>query len=166
MIVAIGVTGSSLGAQRREALMYEGDTLRWAGRQIRYGQLVQREAPGKLIAEAVLHVSRNGDSTTLRPARHLHLLQNEWTTEVAIHSSWRGDFYTILNAGLGDGQVSLTLVDNPLVGWIWMGGFICLAGALAAMWPPRRRRSAANEEQPSPQRAQSSHAVNHSRRAA
>jgi cytochrome c-type biogenesis protein CcmF len=166
MAVAIGITGSSLGTQRHDAVMNEGDTLRWAGREIRYVQLVQRETPDKLIAEAVLHVSRDGGSpATLRPARHLHLLQNEWTSEVAIHSTWRGDFYTILNAGLGEGQVALTLVDNPLVPWIWFGGLICLAGALTAMWPSGRQR-ALQENKQSPPGVHYPDAANEARRAA
>jgi cytochrome c biogenesis factor len=76
----------------------------------------------------------------LRPARHLHLLQNDWTTEVAIDSTWRGDFYTVLNAGLGDGRVVMTLVDNPMICWIWGGGFVTTTAAIVAMWPVSRRR--------------------------
>jgi cytochrome c-type biogenesis protein CcmF len=141
MSLAIGVTGSAVGTQRHEVLMNEGETLLWADRQIRYEQLVQQELPDKLIAEAVLHVS-HGDApaVTLRPGRHLHLLQNEWTTEVAIHSTWSGDFYTILHAGLGDGQVSLTFVDNPMMRWIWFGGYVSLFGAVVAIWPTRASR--------------------------
>jgi cytochrome c-type biogenesis protein CcmF len=74
----------------------------------------------------------------LRPARHLHLLQNEWTTEVDIASTWRGDFYTILNAGLGDGKVALTFVENPMMAWIWLGGLVMTLGTLTALWPARR----------------------------
>jgi cytochrome c-type biogenesis protein CcmF len=139
MALAIGITSSSLGNRRHEIDMNEGDVLQWAERQIRYVKLEQHTLPDKLIAEAVLEVSHDGQSSvTLRPARHLHLLQNEWTTEVAIHSTWGGDFYTILNAGLGDGKVALTFVDNPMIGWIWIGGLMACFGALAAMWPARK----------------------------
>jgi cytochrome c-type biogenesis protein CcmF len=141
--VAIGVTGSSLGTQRQELTLDEGDTIRWADRLIHYVRLDQRELPDKLVAEAVLEVAHDGSSPVeLRPARHLHLLQNDWTTEVAIESTWRGDFYTVLHAGLGDGRVVLTLVDNPLVGWIWVGGIVATIGAIVAMWPVSRRRGA------------------------
>jgi cytochrome c-type biogenesis protein CcmF len=140
--LAIGITGSSLGSQRREVEMSEGETILWADRQIRYVQLVQRSLPDKLVAEAVLEVSRGGrPPVTLRPARHLHLLQNEWTTEVDIHSTWGGDFYTVLNAGLGDGRVVLTFVENPMMRWIWVGGFIMTLGVLAAIWPARESRA-------------------------
>lgn len=141
--VAIGVTGSSLGTQRKEVTLDEGDTLEWADRQIHYVRLEQRQLPDKLVAEAVLQVARNGSAPVeLRPARHLHLLQNDWTTEVAIDSTWRGDFYTVLHAGLGDGRVVLTLVDNPMIGWIWGGGAVATVAAIVAMWPVSRSRRA------------------------
>jgi cytochrome c biogenesis factor len=78
----------------------------------------------------------------------LHLLQNEWTTEVAIHSTWGGDLYTVLNAGLGDGQIALTLVSNPMIRWIWFGGIWTTCSALVAIWPSRRRRRVAIETSP------------------
>jgi cytochrome c-type biogenesis protein CcmF len=142
--VAIGVAGSSLGTRRLEITPAEGDEIEWEGRKIRYVRLEQHELADKLVAEAVLEISR-GDSTPveLRPARHLYLLQNEWTTEVAIHSTWRGDFYTVLHAGLGDGRVALTLVNNPMMRWIWMGGLVTTLSAVVAIWPSRRRRKTA-----------------------
>jgi cytochrome c-type biogenesis protein CcmF len=139
--VAIGIAGSSLGTDRTEVVAAEGETIHWSGRQIRYEKLIQTELPDKLVAEAVLRIARDGKAPIeLRPARHLHLLQNEWTTEVAIHSTWSGDFYTLLHAGLGEGRVSLTFVVNPMIRWIWAGGAWTTASALVAIWPARRRR--------------------------
>lgn len=142
LCVAIGVTGSSLGTQRKEVTLDEGEKLSWAGRQIHYVRLEQHELPDKLVAEAVLKVAQDGSTPVeLRPARHLHLLQNDWTTEVAIASTWRGDFYTVLQAGLGDGRVVMTLVDNPMICWIWYGGVVTTTAAIVAMWPVSRRRA-------------------------
>lgn len=142
--LAIGVTGSSLGTQRQEVTLDEGDTIHWADRHVHYVRLDQRELPDKLVAEAVLEVARDGSPPVeLRPARHLHLLQNDWTTEVAIESTWRGDFYTVLHAGLGEGRVVLTLVDNPMIGWIWVGGIVATIAAVVAMWPGSYSRTAA-----------------------
>jgi cytochrome c-type biogenesis protein CcmF len=141
--VAIGVTGSSVGTERREVTLAEGDVIHWGGRQIRYVRLEQREFPDRLMAAAVLKITTKGAAPVeLRPARHLHLLQNEWTTEAAIHSTWRGDFFTVLNAGLGDGRVALTLVHNPMIRWIWTGGIVATVSAIVAMWPSRRNRGA------------------------
>jgi cytochrome c-type biogenesis protein CcmF len=149
--VAIGITGSSLGTRRHEADMSEGDVVRWADREIRYRGLEPRELPDRLALEAVLEVSRDGEPpVTLRPARHLHLLQQEWTTEVAIHSSWGGDFYTVLDAGLGDGRVVLTFVENPLIRWIWFGGIAAALCALVALWPSGRRLAAGHAQDGAP----------------
>jgi cytochrome c biogenesis factor len=69
-------------------------------------------------------------------------LQNDWTTEVAVESTWRGDFYTVLHAGLGKGRVLVTLVDNPMICWIWIGGAVATAAAIVALWPASRGRAA------------------------
>ncbi|GAG18448.1 unnamed protein product, partial [marine sediment metagenome] len=36
------------------------------------------------------------------------------------------------------GRVRLTLVENPMMRFIWMGGFIMGFGAIMAIWPARR----------------------------
>jgi cytochrome c-type biogenesis protein CcmF len=143
IVLAIGITGSALGTSRFELDMKPGDMIQWAGRQVRYDGLVQRQLPDKLVAEAVLEISHGGDPATIKPARHLHLLQNEWTTEVAIRSTWAGDFYAVLNAARADGSASLTLVDNPMMRWLWVGGAFAAGCALVAIWPGRRPKAQA-----------------------
>ena len=119
--------------------MDEGDTIRWADRQIHYVRLEQRELPDKLVAEAVLEVARDDSAPVeLRPARHLHLLQNDWTTEVAIQSDWGGDFYVILHGSAAEGRASLTLVENPMMRWLWLGGTTMAFGATITLWPRSR----------------------------
>jgi cytochrome c-type biogenesis protein CcmF len=143
--VSIGIAGSSLGTDRTEVIAAEGETIHWLDHEIRYARLVQAELPDKLVAEAVLEITRDGERPVeLRPARHLHLLQNEWTTEVAIHSTWSQDFYAVLHAGLGEGQVSLTFVVNPMIRWIWAGGVWTAASALVSIWPRWRRHLRSN----------------------
>ena len=137
--LALGVTASSLGSQRHEVIMHEGETLEWAGRRVQLTKIVQSRRPDKLIAEAILEVHQgSGPPQTLAPAQHFHLLQEEWTTEVSIHSTWGSDFYAILHSGEGIGRVRLTFVENPLMRCIWAGGWIMGFGSLVALWPTRR----------------------------
>jgi cytochrome c-type biogenesis protein CcmF len=140
--VAIGVTGSSLGDRRLDLDMSEGEVREWTGRRIEAVRLLQREEIDKLVAEFELRVGRgSGPPVVLKPARHYYLAQNHWTTEVAIHSTWSGDFYTILHAGLGDGRVALTLMEIPLVRFLWLGGWLAGAAAVVAAWPARRKKT-------------------------
>ena len=138
--LAIGVTGSSLGTRRQDVVLAQGQTVEWAGRSLRCVRLIQRELPGKLIEEVRLEVSQRGAHVaTLVPAQHLHLLQNEWTTEVAVHSTWDGDLYAILHGGAGEERVDLTLAEYPMMRWIWLGGWILGIGSLLGLWPSRGR---------------------------
>jgi cytochrome c biogenesis factor len=146
--LAVGVAGSSLGSRQYELQMREGEVVHWNDWRIDYGRLIQREVSDKLIAEVELRISRgSNEPVTLMPARHFHLLQNEWTTEVAIHSTWGADFYTILNGGLGEGRVALTFVENPLMRWIWVGSAVTALGVAIVSWPTRNNRQLAKKRQ-------------------
>ena len=141
VVVAIGVTGSSLGSRRHETVMKPGESLDWEGRRIRYQRLIQTELADKVIAQAELEVSEGGrPSYRLLPARHFHLLQENWTTEVDIHSSWQGDFYTVLNGGEEDTAVSLTFVTMPLMRWLWLGGCLSGLGVVITLCPTAQRK--------------------------
>jgi cytochrome c-type biogenesis protein CcmF len=134
--IAVGVTASSLGARRWETTMQRGDNVEWAGRSIHFTALKQQQYPDKLVVRAQLDInSASRRSVTLFPAQHLHLLQNQWASEVAIDSSFSGDFYVILDSGRGEDQIHVTFVDNPLVGWIWWGGAFIGLSALVGLWP-------------------------------
>ncbi len=137
--LALGVAGSALGTRQREASLIQGETVEWAGRSIRYTRLVQRETPGQILMETQLDLLRGGDlEATLLPAQQWHKLQDQWTSRVAIHSTWTRDLYVILHRGETGGQVHLTLFENPMVRWLWLGGYVCGAGALVGLWPARR----------------------------
>ena len=121
--IAVGVTASSLCAGRWETTMRRGDTVEWAGRSIHFTALKQQQYPDKLVVKAQLDISTASQRpVTLFPAQHLHLLQNQWSSEVAIDSSLSGDFYVILDSGRGEEQIHVTFMDNPLMCWIWWGG--------------------------------------------
>ena len=136
MCLALGVAGSSLGKREQGFRMTAGQTVQWADRSIRLVRVTQRELPDRLVAEAVLEISRGGQlQATLVPAQHYHQRQQEWTTEVAIHAGWSGDFYTILHSGTPEGELSLTFVENPLMRCLWLGGAIMVLGTGLRLWP-------------------------------
>jgi cytochrome c-type biogenesis protein CcmF len=128
--LAVGIAGSSLGSTRQNVVMREGETITWSGYTVHLAKTREFTVADKLIGDVQLEISRSGQSLcTLFPARHFHRHQKEWTTEVAIHSTWSRDLYTILHGAAGVRQADLTLVINPLVRWIWLGGWLLLVGA-------------------------------------
>ena len=134
---------SSLGTQQHEATLRKGESIRWAGRDVRFVGVLQHRLPEKLVVQAELEVTAQGAAPyTLRPAQEYHFRPNEWSTEVAIHSTWSSDFYTILHSGEGQDRIRLTLRENPMMRWMWLAGWIMAAGAVPWFWPSRKSDSA------------------------
>ncbi len=142
LCLAIGVTGSSLGTQRQELILQPGKSVTWSNYSIEFVRLHEFEHPDKFVAEAELRITPlRRRAFTVRPAQHLHHLQSEWTSEVGIHSTLAGDFYAILHNGEPGEAVRVTLVENPLICWLWIGGAVMVVGSLAALWPAKQVRS-------------------------
>ncbi len=138
--LAVGVAGSSLESRRQDLVMAPGQVVEWAGRTIRYAGIVQRDLRNIRVIEAKLEVSHDGGSSyVLLPAQHLHTRQNQWTTEVALHSTWLEDFYVVFYYGEDDGKARLTFIASPLVSWLWASGWIAAFGASVWFLPIRRR---------------------------
>ena len=138
--LAIGIAGSSLRSRQHSATLHIGQPYQWEETSIRLVGLQQHRRADKLVVDAELLVTpANASPFTLRPAQHWHRLQREWTTEVAIHSTWSGDFYAILHGNDDTEQASLTFVVNPLMRWLWGGGILAVAAAFVALWPQRRK---------------------------
>ncbi len=141
-LLALGITGASLGAQRHEIDLSEGRQIEWSGRRIRFTRLALSEQPERRIVEAHLQISSSlGPQYQLRPAQHLHKLQNLWTTEAAIHADWTSDFYAILQYG-ENSTAHFTFLVNPMMRWIRLGGWLMGLGTLVALWPSSSRRKA------------------------
>jgi cytochrome c-type biogenesis protein CcmF len=73
----------------------------------------------------------------LRPAKwFFHNHESEPTTEVAIRRGPAEDLYiTLGNYDLAEGNVTLKLVVNPVVDWIWFGFMLLAIGTGIALMP-------------------------------
>lgn len=60
----------------------------------------------------------------------------EPSTEVGIRSGLREDLYVVFAGSVnGTEEAVYRLNINPLVWWVWAGGFVLLFGGLITMWP-------------------------------
>jgi cytochrome c-type biogenesis protein CcmF len=121
----------------------------------------------KIVAS--LRVERNDRPAGLLTAEYRWYRQRQETaTEVGIRRAWNEDLYLIM-AGIDDADgvvrgtnprpvATFRVLVNPLVPWIWMGGFIMAIGTLIAMWPTaaveiaRRKEETSPRSEPSPER--------------
>jgi len=102
----------------------------------------QYNALNRQVTAALLDVRRDGKEIgRLRTEKRQHVdaLGNrtfEPSTEVGIMSGLRVDLYVVL-AGLVNGteQAVFRFTINPLVWWVWFGGFVLVIGGLIVLWP-------------------------------
>ena len=95
---------------------------------------------------ALFRVEKDGEPMEpLTTEKRGYLQQDQPTTEVGIRSSFREDLYIILSDveniqgavnNLPTAQTAtFTVLINPLVNWIWIGGMIVALGGLIGLWP-------------------------------
>jgi cytochrome c-type biogenesis protein CcmF len=65
----------------------------------------------------------------------------EPSTEVGIRTTPKLDTYVVL-AGVRGDVAEIRVTFNPLVVWVWIGGYIMAIGGLIVMWPQAERRRA------------------------
>jgi len=102
----------------------------------------QYDALNRRVTAALVDVSRDGKVLgRLKTEKRQHvdaLGRNtfEPSTEVGIRSGLREDLYVVLG-GLVNGteQAVYRFTINPLVWWVWFGGYVLVGGGLIVLWP-------------------------------
>ncbi|MXV43951.1 heme lyase CcmF/NrfE family subunit [Saccharibacter sp. 17.LH.SD] len=106
--------------------------------------------PNYQALQADILVSHQGkEVATLHPSLRTFITPHQSTSEVAIHSSIRGDLYAVFGGVQHTNPETyiLRLHDNPLAPWIWIGGLIMALGGLLSLPYHRFRYSKQNNLQ-------------------
>ena len=78
---------------------------------------------------------------TMTPEKRMYWLQEQPVSIPSVYSTLREDLYVVLTAIESDGSATLKIYRNPLVNWLWIGGYTFVLGTLFCMWPYPERRS-------------------------
>jgi cytochrome c-type biogenesis protein CcmF len=136
--MALGIIGSSMFQQETQGTLARGESIALGGFEVTYNGLRDRPGAADLtIVEADLTLRRGGEVLrTLRPRRELYSNTGETMTIPATRSTISEDYYTIL-AGweAGGSTATFKIYVNPLINWLWFGGFVLIFGTLVAAWP-------------------------------
>ena len=141
VLVFIALSANTFNSEKQITLK-KGESFSFKGYKIRYDSLVDYPTATKHVVAATLSLFDNDHrQAVLTPEKTLFKNQEQPTTEVAIHTTLKEDLYVIL-AGYGADWITLKVLINPLVVWLWIGGVIMGIGTLIVMLPDRRRKSA------------------------
>jgi len=113
--------------------------------EYRYAQALDH--PSYAGAKARLNLWKNGEPVrTLMPERRFYFQASQPATMPAVWSTLTEDFYVILNGIEADQSVSLKVFINPLVNWIWIGGFVFVFGNTLLLWRVPERKPTVTHE--------------------
>ena len=142
-VIAIGIIGSSLFDVSKEATLAKGNTLSIKDYTVKYDTVVYAQQGDNDVVRATINVSKGGKSLgTMYPKKLYSASYDQWVSEVAIRSTPAEDLYIILgdwqHDATGASIVTIKVLVNPLVDWVWIGGGLFMVGGLIAFWPGRQ----------------------------
>ncbi|OQY94139.1 MAG: hypothetical protein B6D39_02005 [Anaerolineae bacterium UTCFX2] len=159
VLMAIGIIGMEMFQKETQGTVPAGGSISFEGYKITYQSLSSFDTPdGRNVTRAVVNVEKNGKNVgELYPRRDFFFESQQPVTIPGVRSTWEDDLYIILVDWLPISSQGATfkVFVNPLVNWLWLGGFVFILGTLVAAWPDnepelatarKRRRAAAPAE--------------------
>ena len=141
VFMALGVIGIEIFQAETQGTIPQGGEITLRGYTITYDSLAVFDVPdGRNVARAVVSVYKDGKFLgQLYPRRDFYYDQNQPMTIPGVRSTWEDDLYVLLVDWLPVSVQGATfkVFHNPLVNWLWFGGFIFIFGTLVAAWPDK-----------------------------
>ncbi len=148
ILCVIGIAGSTFYQVETQAHLQPGESAQLKQYALRYDALQTYAIENRQAVAARLTVLENGTPVgTLVPEKYFYPSpnpdQSQWTTEIAVRTTLLEDLYVIL-AGwdIQAGTITLKVIVNPLVVWLWIGFAVLVIGTLIAVLPDAREVSA------------------------
>ena len=149
VMMMIGIVGSSLHGSEKILQVSPGETFEVNGHSLTFGKIADRRYANYTAVEADVTLNDVSDKPiVLRPQKRFYNKSDveHPNTEVAMHVSLKRDVYVTLAGWEAGGQVvSLQVLINPLVVWIWIGGIVVAIGCVICLLPrllPKARKRA------------------------
>jgi cytochrome c-type biogenesis protein CcmF len=141
-VIAIGLTVSGTYKVQVDRLLQPGEELQIGAYTLQYQGMGQERGAGETSLYADVLVSKKGKKiAVLRPAERFFDNGAQTSAEVAILRSWTDDLYLVFAGRDEKKQAALIQAHvNPLVGWIWYGGYLLIGGTLISLWPESSMR--------------------------
>jgi len=138
LLFFLGIIGSSAFTQEKSATLEKGESITIGNFDLYY-QGLSRESGKDRIIDAAHFIVKKSDRELGKLSAEKHLFDNfQPATEVGIRSTVKQDIYIILADYDPTSQVAtFSVLLNPLVLWIWIGGLVMVMGTIVALLPDR-----------------------------
>lgn len=153
IVMGFGVIGVELFQQETQIRLQAGETVTLGSYEMQFLDMRRYAGPDDLlITEATVDVYDNGRLVkTLHPRTELYTRTNQPMTIPDARSTVTEDFYVLVVnwEPTSADEATFRIFLNPLINWVWAGGFIFILGTLIAAWPAEAKaRARAAQPQP------------------
>ena len=146
VLIGAGMIGSGLFQEAQTVHLRPGETAMIHRYAVTLTGVAGTSGPNWQGKEARFAISHDGEVVgEMAPEQRFYPLRGMSTTETAIRSEPAGDLY-IFFGDVEDGAVVAQIYWNPLVGLVWLGWMVVLAGSFLSLTEAgmlRRRRARA-----------------------
>jgi cytochrome c-type biogenesis protein CcmF len=142
IVMAFGIIGVEAYQQQTQIRLERGESVMLGPYEMQFDTLSRYAGPDDLIiTEAAVNVWKDGNFVgQLFPRSEFYVRTEQPMTIPDARSTFTEDFYVLLINWEPTSVDSATfrIYLNPLINWVWAGGFIFVLGTLVAAWPDRR----------------------------
>ena len=141
VLMVIGITGSSAYKQENQATLRQGQSIGVGDYTLRYDRAGTYTDRNREVQAAEFSIFKNGQYLDkIRTEKRFYINAEQPTTEVSLRSTLMEDLYVTMPAFGKSREVTLKVAVNPLVIWVWIGGFVMVFGGVMSIIPRFRRR--------------------------
>jgi cytochrome c-type biogenesis protein CcmF len=139
VLMAIGIVGIEIFQTETQGRLAIGERMELGDYSLEYESLAEFDTgDGRLVDRAVVNVYKNDlFIRQLYPRRDFYFESQQAMTIPGLHSTLDEDFYVLLVEWEAVTAQSATfkIFLNPLLNWLWIGGFVFILGTGVAAWP-------------------------------
>jgi cytochrome c-type biogenesis protein CcmF len=158
VLMALGIIGIEIFQTETQGTIAQGEEITLGRYSITFdGLYVFNTEDGRNVALAEVSVYRDGKYLgNLQPRRDYYIESQQPMTIPGVRSSMEDDFYVLLVdwESISTAGATFKIYHNPLVNWLWLGGFVFILGTLVAAWPDKDPEQEALKSQPAVAAAQ------------
>jgi cytochrome c-type biogenesis protein CcmF len=141
VLMGLGIIGTAFFQTETQGTIPQGGQISLGQYTMNFDSLsVFNTADGRNVARAVVSTYKNGKFVgELYPRRDYYYESQQPVTIPGVRSTMEDDLYIILAdwQPLSTTGATFKIYHNPLINWLWLGGFVFVIGMLWAAWPDK-----------------------------
>jgi cytochrome c-type biogenesis protein CcmF len=138
ILIFVGATGKAFKYEKI-ATLKKGEKMKVKNYTLRYDNYSTYSTQQKEVFITTMTVFKNNKKIgVVRPEKDYYKNQDQPTTEVAVFTTLKEDLFIILAEINENNAVTFKTIINPLIVWLWLGGFVIFFGGLLVLLPDKR----------------------------